>query len=165
MHTTKCGKGALFMAVTIIGGAGACTGDGSSRCGPTSGLVVNVVDGDTIDLASGERIRYLMIDTPELSSDDCYAQEATELNGQLVLDREVRLEYDVECEDRFGRLLAYVYVGDNEINTVLVERGYACLLHIPPNGADREAEFSSLENLARTEERGMWGQCEVVTCD
>ena len=155
---------AVFAALGLALAVG-CTGDGGSRCGPTSGLVVNVVDGDTIDLASGERIRYLMIDTPELSSDDCYAQEATLLNSQLVLDREVTLEYDVECEDRYGRLLAYVYVGDNEINTVMVERGYACLLHIPPNGEDRRDEFAALENLARTEGRGMWGQCEVVTCD
>lgn len=142
-----------------------CASDDGSRCGPTTGVVANVVDGDTIDLESGERIRYLMIDTPELSSSDCYAQEATELNRQLVLGRAVQLTYDVECTDRFDRLLAYVHVGDNEINTVMVERGYACLLHIPPNGEDRRAEFSALESLARNEERGMWGQCEVVTCD
>ena len=140
-----------------------CTG--TNRCGPTSGVVANVVDGDTIDLDSGERIRYLMVDTPELSSDDCYADEALQLNSQLVLGQEVDLFYDVECEDRFGRLLAYVYVGDNEINSVMVERGYACQLHIPPNGEDRRDEFIGLETQARNDERGMWGQCEVVACD
>lgn len=154
----------VLTAVTILASAG-CTGSGDSRCGPTSGIVTNIVDGDTIDLDSGERVRYLLVDTPELSSDDCYAQEATELNAQLVLDREVTLAYDVECEDRFGRLLAYVYLGENEINTTLVERGYACLLHIPPNGEDRRDEFAGLESRAKSEERGMWGQCEVVTCD
>lgn len=153
------------MAWTSVGCVGGDGGDDSSRCGPTTGIVERVVDGDTIDLETGERIRYLMIDTPEVSSGDCYAKEATELNSQLVLGREVRLEYDVECTDRFGRLLAYVYVGDNEINTVMVERGYACLLHIPPNGADRRDEFAAIETLARNEERGMWGLCEVVTCD
>lgn len=154
----------LAIATGAWSGAG-CVSENASRCGPTSGVVANIVDGDTIDLESGERVRYLMIDTPELSSQDCYAEEATELNRQLVLDREIRLAYDVECQDRFGRLLAYVYVGDNEINTLMVERGYACLLQIPPNGADRSDEFAGLENLARNEERGMWGQCEDVTCD
>lgn len=134
-------------------------------CGPTSGVVVNVVDGDTIDLDSGERIRYLMVDTPELSTDDCYAREAADLNSQLVLGREVTLRYDVECEDRFGRLLAYVYAGDVEINTRLVERGYACMLHIAPNGDDRLDLFIGLETQARNDGRGMWGQCPVVACD
>ena len=155
----------ILMAAGLSMSVGCTGGASDSRCGPATGVVVNIVDGDTVDLASGERIRYLMIDTPELSSADCYAQEATELNSQLVLDREVRLEYDVECEDRYDRLLAYVHVGDNEINTIMVERGYACLLHIPPNGEDRRDEFSGLESLAKSEERGMWGQCEVVTCD
>ena len=72
---------------------------------------------------------------------------------------------DAECEDRFGRLLAYVYVGDTEIHSRLVENGYARQLHIPPNGDDRVDEFVGLETQARNQGRGMWGQCETVTCD
>lgn len=156
-------KSVVFAVTLTVSWQMGCMGD--SRCGPTSAVVANVVDGDTIDLDSGERVRYLMVDTPELSSDDCYADEALELNRQLVLGQEVSLYYDVECEDRFGRLLAYVYVGANEINTVMVERGYACQLHIPPNGEARRDEFVGLETRARNEQRGMWGQCEVIACD
>lgn len=136
-----------------------------SPCGPTTATVVNVVDGDTIDLDTGLRVRYLMVDSPELSSGDCYALEAKKLNTQLVLGREVTLRYDAECEDRFGRTLAYIYVDDTEINRLMVERGYACQLHIGPNGDDRVDEFIGLETQARNEGRGMWGQCPVVACD
>lgn len=146
---------------------GACDGGGGSVCGPTSGVVVNVVDGDTIDLESGERIRYLMVDTPESTNGatDCFGQNAKTLNSDLVLGETVTIEYDVECTDRFGRLLGYVSVGATEINTELVERGYACVLHIPPNGDDRAAEFEALEDDAIAAQRGMWGLCEDVTCD
>lgn len=138
---------------------------GGSECGPTAAVVTNVVDGDTVDLDSGERVRYLMVDTPELSSGDCYAQEARQYNEQLVLGREVTLRYDVECEDHFGRLLAYVSVGGTEVNSLLVDRGYACMLHIAPNGDDRVDEFAGREVQARTQGRGMWGLCQVVACD
>lgn len=128
-------------------------------------LVTNVVDGDTVDIDTGERIRYLMVDTPELSSDDCFATEARDFNESLVLGEEVTLEYDVEKQDRFGRTLAYISVGDREINTLLVERGFACVLRIPPNGADREAEFEALELAAKNAPAGMWAICQEVTCD
>jgi len=155
--------GALVLAAATAGCGG--DDDGGSACGPTSGTVASVVDGDTVDLATGERVRYLMIDTPELSSDDCYAVESRDSNTDLVAGREVSIAYDVECEDMFGRLLAYVSVDQREINTLMVERGYACVLSIPPNGADRRAEFENLEAAAKAEGRGMWGACAEVTCD
>jgi micrococcal nuclease len=130
-------------------------------------MVTNIVDGDTIDLESGERIRYLMIDTPESTggADDCFGENAKTFNSDLVLGKRVTLEYDVDCEDPFNRLLAYVSVGDTEVNTLLVDRGYACVLHIGPNGDDRLAEFQALEDDARADARGMWGLCKDVTCD
>ncbi len=144
-----------------------CPGGNGSECGPTSGVVTNVVDGDTIDLDSGERIRYLMIDTPESTNGatDCFGQNAKTFNTDLVLGETVTLDYDVECTDNFGRLLAYVSVGDTEVNSLLVDRGYACVLHIPPNGDDRVDEFEALEDSAKAANRGMWGVCEVVTCE
>lgn len=150
--------------------AASCTvwvacGQSSSTCGPTSAVVVNVVDGDTVDLDSGERVRYLMVDTPELSGGaECYGIEARDFNRDLVLGVEVRLEYDVECTDRFGRLLAYVYVGDREINRLLIERGFGCVLYIPPNGEDRRTEFETLEAIAEGSATGMWGECQEVPC-
>lgn len=145
-----------------------CSDDGAtSPCGPTSGLVTNVVDGDTIDLDTGDRIRYLLVDTPESvnGATDCFGQEAKQFNHDLVLGHQVTLRYDQECTDRFGRLLAYVSVDGTEINSLLVERGYACVLYIPPNGTDRRAAFENLEAEAKAADRGMWSACTVVTCE
>lgn len=153
--------GSLLLGVVLIG----CGGD--PACGPGSGVVTRVIDGDTVELESGETIRYLMVDTPESTggATDCFGANAAQLNSDLVLGESVRLAYDVECEDRFGRLLAYVSVGDVEVNSLLVERGYACVLHIPPNGEDRVAEFEALEAAARAAGVGMWGVCAEITCD
>ena len=141
-------------------------GSGSS-CGPSRGTVSRVIDGDTVELADGQKVRYLMIDTPESTggADDCYGQEAKQYNEALVLDREVKLTYDVECTDRYDRLLAYIEVDGQEVNARMVEYGYACVLYIPPNGEDRRVEYKTLEAEAKAAERGMWGECEVVTCE
>ena len=102
-----------------------------------------------------------MIDTPESTTEiECYGEEAKAFNASLVEGVEVTLTYDVECQDRFDRTLAYVKVGDREVNSLLVERGFACVLYIPPNGADRANEFESLEAVAESENRGLWGACE-----
>ena len=144
----------------------ACDGGGGSDCGPTSGRVARVIDGDTIELESGEGIRYLMVDTPEnTTSVECYGPEATAFNADLVEGKDVEIEYDAECEDRYDRLLAYVSVDGREVNSLLVERGFACVLYIPPNGTDREAEFDALEATARSESRGLWGACPENPCN
>jgi micrococcal nuclease len=151
----------------VVGVAAAWACDGGERCGPRSGIVLRTVDGDTIELESGERVRYLMIDTPESTNgaDDCFGAEAAQFNRDAVEGREVTLEYDEVCEDDYGRLLAYVSVDGREINALMVERGYACVLQIPPNGAARADEFDDLEYAARTSMVGLWGACEEVTCD
>lgn len=143
----------------------ACSGGGSS-CGPSTGVVAEVIDGDTIVLDSGEKIRYLMVDTPEITHglNECYGLEARDFNSSLVLGYKVRLEYDVQCTDAYDRLLAYVYVDNREVNSLLVERGYACVLYIPPNGKDRVDEFQTLEDLAKGRGTGMWGDCPEVPC-
>jgi micrococcal nuclease len=131
---------------------------GNTSCGPATATVARVIDGDTIVLASGERVRYLMLDAPEttLGHHDCYGSNATEFNTDLVAGKDVELRYDVQCEDEYGRLLAYVTVAGTEVNPLLVERGYACMLHIPPNGDDRVAEFEDLQAIAREHDRGVW---------
>lgn len=153
---------ALLAASVVM----ACEEPEAGRCGPRTGVVTRIVDGDTVELASGEKVRFLMVDTPETTSGatDCYGQEAKAYTTSLLLDQTVTLEYDVECEDRYGRLLAYVSVSGREINTLLVERGYACVLHIPPNGEDRVSEFETLEYQARSLGIGVWGACAEVTC-
>jgi micrococcal nuclease len=153
----------LLLLITLLCGCG----DDGNRCGPSSATVTRIVDGDTVELEDKTKVRYLMIDTPESTggADDCYGQESTYYNRDLVLDRKVKLTYDVECTDFFDRLLAYVEVDGQEVNLRMVEYGYACALYIPPNGEDRRAEFQNLEAAAKAAGRGMWGACSVVTCD
>ncbi|MBI2890394.1 MAG: thermonuclease family protein [Nitrospirae bacterium] len=136
------------------------------ECGPETAVVSEVVDGDTVRLDTGESVRYLLADTPETTpgKEECLGSEAGTYNRQLVEGRAIRLEYDQECRDRYGRLLAYVSIEDRSVNALLVERGYACVLHIPPNGNDRVADYQSLENSARTSHRGLWGLCPEPPC-
>jgi micrococcal nuclease len=123
---------------------------------------VRVTDGDTVrvELASGreERVRYIGIDTPEPTTGECFADEATEANERLVAGREVRLVPGQEERDRYGRLLAYVFAGDVFVNARLLRAGYAEPLVVRPN--DRFAErFAALARDARREGRGLWASC------
>jgi micrococcal nuclease len=131
-----------------------------SPCGPNEGIVSYVVDGDTVEMLDGTRVRYLLIDTPEVSPpEDCWGPEATNYNRELVEGKTVQLSYDEACQDQYGRTLAYLSVDGVEVNSRLVERGHACVLHIPPNGNDRVLEFMNLQAIAESESRGMWGAC------
>jgi micrococcal nuclease len=82
-----------------------------------------------------------------------------------VLDRTIRLTYDVACRDMFGRTLAYVTVDGQDVNRLLIERGYACVLHIPPDGDARAGELEAVEAAARSARRGLWGACDPIPCN
>lgn len=118
---------------------------GSSEQSFTPGFVVEVFDGDTIrvSLPDGktETVRYIGMDTPETHHPHKGVEElgieAGKINSELVLHRRVKLEMDVETRDRFGRLLAYVWLEDDGevtmVNEVLLRKGYAMIFTIPPN--------------------------------
>ena len=154
----------LALSVAALALAAGCEGP-SGGCGPAEGTVVEVVDGDTVVLASGEKIRYLLVDTPEITkgNDECYGQEAAAFNKSMVLDQKVSLTYDVECTDRYGRVLAYVSFNGREVNSLLVERGFGCVMHIAPNGEGRVEELEELETAARDAGKGVWA-CEELPC-
>ena len=134
-----------------------------------TGPVVRTVDGDTIyvRLASGvEKVRYIGIDTPEVHHPTRGAEpggrEATRLNRRLVGDRPVRLEPDVQLRDRYGRLLAYVWVKRADgvevmVNAELVRLGYAAVMTVPPNVRHAEL-FRKLAADARENHRGLWAR-------
>lgn len=155
-----------LVATALALGLGAAGCSPTSPCGPTSGKVVNVVDGDTLDLESGERLRLLSVDTPETTGgkNDCYGQQAKTFTSDSVLNQQVTITYDAECQDRYGRSLAYVAVGGTELNRALVSGGYACEYTLPPSGEKRRSEFEELEATAKTNRTGMWGACTTVTC-
>ena len=83
------------------------------------------MDGDNIELVDGRRIRYIGVDTPE--EGECYREESTQINEALVLGKKVRVELDTNEMDRFGRILAYVYVDRNGkemmVNEYLLAKG------------------------------------------
>jgi micrococcal nuclease len=115
-----------------------------------------------VELEDGRKIRYMLVDTPETSSGDCYADNAKQFNTDLVLGKVISLSYDVECTDRFGRTLAYVSVDGQEVNTLMIQRGYGCVLHILPNGQERVEEFRSYQLDAKLAKRGLWGSCDPL---
>lgn len=141
--------------------------------------VVRVVDGDTFHcrLSSGEnvRVRLIGVDTPE-SSDNPKARRDAERSGQSleeiikmgrasaeftkrVLPRgeTVYLEFDVQKTDRYGRLLAYVWLRDGRmLNELIVREGYAMVYTIPPNVKYQE-RFLQAQREAREKRRGLWG--------
>ena len=134
----------------------------SASASPLEGVVVRVVDGDTIHVRIADRIenvRYIGVNTPEVhhprKGEEPGGREAAAINRGLVIDRSVRLETDVQSRDRYGRLLAYVWIGDTMINAELVRLGYAQVMTIPPN-VRHQALFAKLQREARESQRGLW---------
>lgn len=126
-------------------------------------MVTKVIDGDTIEVSiDGEtkRVRYIGIDTPEIGnsgrSDECYANEATKRNQELVSGKLVQLEKDISETDKYGRLLRYVYVDDVLVNLRLVEEGYADVLTYPPDVAKADI-FNDAKRVAKESKVGLWG--------
>ena len=119
-------------------------------------LCTRVIDGDTIELLNGERVRYIGIDAPEMRPRaEPWAREATEANREMVEHEMVRLVLDVEERDQYGRLLAYVYVNDTFVNAELVRMGLARVLFYWPNVKHRD-HFEELEREAQEARRGIW---------
>jgi micrococcal nuclease len=129
--------------------------------------VTRAIDGDTVEVevdGRTETVRYIGVDTPESVKPDtpveCYALAASHFNERLVEGERVRLSFDAERRDTYGRLLAYVHLADRFVNAELLRRGYATTLTIPPN--DRfAARFGRLERAAARAGRGLWSSCGV----
>ena len=136
-------------------------------------LVTRVVDGDTLKLESGDRVRLIGIDTPEMhESNKLYrdsqrtkqdiktikalGRRSYEFTKNLVENKRVRLEFDAERYDRYKRLLAYVYLKDGTfVNAEIVKQGYASLMTYPPNVKYADL-FLELYREARENQRGLW---------
>ncbi|GAB7386765.1 thermonuclease family protein [Bacillaceae bacterium] len=122
--------------------------------------VERVVDGDTFVIEGGERVRLIGVDTPESVKPnhpvEPYGKEAKAFTKRMLEGKRVRLEFDVAERDRYGRLLAYVYLEDGTFyNLLLVEEGYGKVLTVPPN-VEHAEEFVEAERRARQEEKGLW---------
>jgi endonuclease YncB( thermonuclease family) len=115
--------------------------------------VKQVYDGDTIRLEDGRKVRYLGVNAPEFQ--EPFYLKAKRFNESLVLGREIRLEFDEEMADTYGRLLAYVYVADQMVNAALVEQGLAHAFFIGPN-QKHNAQLLRLQNEAKRRRLGIW---------
>ena len=125
-----------------------------------------VIDGDTIQLEDGSRVRYCGINTPETKDPrrgvEYYGKEASKFNKSLVEGKNVRLEFDAQQQDKYGRLLAYVYLQDGTfVNAELVRQGYAQASTYPPNVKYADL-FRKYEQEAREQGRGLWSDTKLA---
>ena len=165
MVRLRWGLPVLVVVVAVFSLAGWRLGTARSGGDSPTVRVVAVVDGDTIDVSWGvrrERLRLLGVDTPETVDPrrpvGCYGPEASAYTHRRLQGRSVRLRFDRQRRDRFGRLLAYVEVDGRRFNDELLAGGYARLLVIPPNGRHGRAMLDE-ELEARSARRGLWGAC------
>ncbi|MCE5328737.1 thermonuclease family protein [bacterium] len=115
--------------------------------------VVYVVDGDTIELKSGKRLRLIGINTPE--KDMYFYEEAKEFMEILVLNKQVKLEKDVTNKDQYGRFLRYVYCPEYFVNLEMVRCGFANSYTYPPDIKYTD-KFLEAERSARENGAGLW---------
>jgi micrococcal nuclease len=159
------------LVVVLVTGDGGCnadqdpSGSAGGSGGSVTARVARVVDGDTIEVevdGAEEDVRYIGVDTPESVKPgapvECYGLRASHFNERLVGGRSVRLVFDAERRDAYGRLLAYVYLGHRLVNAALVRQGYATTLTIAPNDT-HAALFERLAREAGGAGRGLWGAC------
>ncbi|MFH0773269.1 MAG: thermonuclease family protein, partial [bacterium] len=125
--------------------------------------VLRVVDGDTIELTDGRKVRYIGVDTPELHHPtkgvQCFGKEAMEKNKELVEGKEIKMVKDVSETDRYKRLLRYIWVGDIFVNEYLAKEGYALQATFPPDVAHVELFRKAVEE-ARIKNKGLWNSCK-----
>jgi micrococcal nuclease len=162
----------VVAGVVVLLATVACVGSADSEVPAGTATVVQVVDGDTIDVRIGgrkERVRLIGIDTPETKRPDtpveCFGPEATAFTESLLPEgTTVRIERDIVGRDHFGRLLGYVHLVDDAgasatfVNVEIVRRGYATPLSIPPNTA-YASTFTEAAREAEAADLGLWAWC------
>lgn len=115
--------------------------------------VAYVIDGDTVELATGERVRLIGIDAPEFG--EPYFYESREKLAEFVLDKEIQMERDVADRDQYGRLLRYLRRDEVFVNLEMVRLGYARSLSVSPN-VKYENIFFITQQEARHNDLGIW---------
>jgi micrococcal nuclease len=153
-------------AIAAVLFAASCGGGEAARDG--LGVVLNIVDGDTVDIrinGKEERVRLIGIDTPETKKPDapveCYGPEATTHTLDLLpVGTRVRIERDIVGRDNYGRLLGYLYRVDDElfVNYEMLRQGYARPLTIEPNST-HSVTFAAAARLAEADDLGLWAAC------
>ncbi|MCX6732148.1 MAG: thermonuclease family protein [Candidatus Roizmanbacteria bacterium] len=131
--------------------------------------VLRVVDGDTIELTDGRKVRYIGVDTPELHHPtkgvQCFGKEAMEKNKELVEGKIIKMKKDVSETDRYKRLLRYIWVPSASsgqeifVNEYLAKEGFALQATFPPDVKYVEL-FRKAAEEARINNKGLWSACK-----
>lgn len=152
----------LIMNEGILGVSDAASSSVDLRSAEIA-TVSSVIDGDTVTLLDGRKVRYVGIDAPETKSSDirakCFHTEATAENTRLVLNKTVQLLKDTRNVDKYGRLLRYVYVNGMFVNEQLVAGGFARAKWYPPDTKE-QISIDAAEKLAQEAKRGLWSVCQ-----
>lgn len=133
--------------------------------------LVKTIDGDTIRImyeGKERKLRYLLIDTPELNhkqqGTQPFAEEATKRNDELLKSGKLEIEFDIgEREDKYGRMLAYVYIDGKSVQQQLVEEGLARVAYIYPPNTKHLDPFKDAEKKAQQKGMGIWSIEDYVT--
>ena len=124
--------------------------------------VIRVIDGDTVELKNGERLRYNDINTPETVHPtkpiECHGPQASAKNKELVEGEIILVELGNPEKDRYGRLLGYVYIDDLFVNAELVRGGYA-EVNSYGNPGSKLSNLLDIEKNAKKSMKGLWGAC------
>lgn len=121
--------------------------------------VIRVIDGDTVELEGGDRVRYVGVDTPERG--ESLFKEATDRNRQWVEGQVVALKICTrEPKDSYGRWLGWIYKGPTLVNVELVREGLGYVMIIPPCGLDKLAELTEAHLEAQRQHLGLWSHYE-----
>jgi endonuclease YncB( thermonuclease family) len=147
----------LFAAATVIMALLALVPEANAAV-----MVTKIYDGDTITLSTGEKVRLLQIDTPELSPAECYGEEARSVLVSLLgASEQITLKADPKLDkiDRYGRLLRYVFVGNTNINLKLVELGAAAPYFYRGEKGQYSTQMLKAAQIAKSKNLGLWKKC------
>ena len=164
----------LILGILLFGCTGEVTSSPEASLSPKGSItdnnrsnlvqyeVIRVIDGDTVELKNGERLRYNDIDTPETVHPskpiECYGVEARKKNKELVEGETILVELGNPEKDRYGRLLGYVYIDDLFVNAELVRGGYA-EVNSYGNPGSKLSNLLDIEKNAKKRMEGIWGTC------
>ncbi len=161
--------GVLIVVAALATGCGSASTRAPASVRPAGDHLVpvtKVTDGDTVHVTfhgHDERVRLIGIDTPEVpwygGHGECFGVEAGLFARGRLSGRSVRLSFDTDRRDRYGRLLAYVYLNRELFNLTLVRLGYARADPVPPD-TRLAAQFSRAEGEARAAGQGLWSACD-----
>ena len=164
----------LILGILLFGCTGEVTSSPEASLSPKGSItdnnrsnlvqyeVIRVIDGDTVELKNGERLRYNDIDTPETVHPskpiECYGEEASKKNKELVEGETILVELGNPEKDKYGRLLGYVYIDDLFVNAELVRGGYA-EVNSYGNPGSKIVELINIERDAKLKSTGLWSSC------